>query len=396
MKTRWCAVIIIFLITTLIEAPPGFSTNSETIFEQTYKVCEGDNLYKIATSFGTTTAILKKANNLKDDGIIIDQVLTIPAPQTQSAAETAPVPQATIAAATTTEKTEAIQPAVVIAEEKTAEEPLKEELPRQEEQVKTYAVREGDILNRIARSFNLDVRELKTANKLKNDIIIPGQILVIPSAEETTVVAETTSPTVSAKVPAASATAQPEPAKVAVVTNTSVSTPMSAPLPDMDNLPLRDRLVEAGFNMLGVRYRYGGTSEKTGLDCSALVKNLFAKIDFTLPRSSREQYKEGEKVAREDLQKGDLVFFAASTNGKTPNHVGLYIGDGQFLHAARKAKKVIISDLNKSWYKLRYVGARRIMGLWWEDLSMPIDSEQPESIVSTIPESAATSASVKN
>ena len=392
MKIHWYAAVIVLLITTLIEAPLGFSANSEATSEQTYTVREGDTLYKIATSLGTTTAVLKKTNNLKDDMILVDQVLAVPTLQTQSVVEVVPVPQAT-----TTEKTEALQPVAVVTEAKPPEEPFeKEELPKQEEKVQTYNVREGDILNRIARSFNLDVRELKTANKLKNDIIIPGQILVIPSVHETTVVAETTSPSVSVQIPATSVTTPPEPAKVAVAANTSVSTTMFEPLLDMDRLPSRERLVEAGFKMLGVRYRYGGTSEKTGLDCSALVRNLFAKIDLTLPRSSREQYKAGEKVAREDLQKGDLVFFAASSNGKTPNHVGLYIGDGQFLHAARKAQKVIISDLNKSWYKLRYVGARRIMDLWWEDLRMPIDNEQPGAVASTVPESAATSTSLKN
>ena len=115
--------------------------------------------------------------------------------------------------------------------------------------------------------------------------------------------------------------------------------------------------------MLGVRYRYSGTSEKTGLDCSALVRNLFSKFGITLPRSSREQYLQGEKVDRENLQAGDLVFF--SSGGKTPTHVGVYLGNNQFLHAARKARQVIVSDLTKIWYDTRYIGARRIKDLWW-------------------------------
>ena len=132
--------------------------------------------------------------------------------------------------------------------------------------------------------------------------------------------------------------------------------------------PRRIRLVEAGFKLLGTKYRFGGRSEKYGFDCSGLVKNLFSKFTIDLPHSSREQFKHGEKVNRDELEEGDLVFF--SSGGKTPNHVGIYVGNGQFLHAARKAEKVIVSDLNKLWYAVRYLGARRITDLWWDDQSL--------------------------
>jgi len=129
--------------------------------------------------------------------------------------------------------------------------------------------------------------------------------------------------------------------------------------------PRRIRLVEAGFKLLGTKYRFGGYSEKYGFDCSGLVKNLFSKFTIDLPHSSREQFKCGENVDRDKLAEGDLVFF--SSGGKQPNHVGIYVGNDQFIHAASKADKVIISDMNKLWYSMRYLGARRIMDLWWED-----------------------------
>ena len=128
---------------------------------------------------------------------------------------------------------------------------------------------------------------------------------------------------------------------------------------------LSKSLVEAGFKLLGAKYRFSGLSEKSGFDCSGLVKNLFSKFDIDLPHSSREQFKQGQKVDRDKLEEGDLVFF--SSEGKLPNHVGIYIGNDHFLHAARKAKKVIISDLNQLWYAARYLGARRITDLWGED-----------------------------
>jgi cell wall-associated NlpC family hydrolase len=97
------------------------------------------------------------------------------------------------------------------------------------------------------------------------------------------------------------------------------------------------------------------------------VKSVFSKFNIELPRTSREQFKQGEKVDRDNLQKGDLVFF--SSGGKNPTHVGIYVGDNKFLHAARKARQVIVSDLNKIWYSMRYLGARRV--IWGDDNPVP-------------------------
>ena len=126
--------------------------------------------------------------------------------------------------------------------------------------------------------------------------------------------------------------------------------------------------------MIGVRYRRSGISEKTGFDCSGLVKSLFSKFNIDLPRSSREQYNQGEVVDRDKLQVGDLVFF--SSGGTRPTHVGIYVGDDKFLHAAIKAKQVIVSDLNKFWYTMRYLGARRIADLWWDETEATPEEEQ--------------------
>lgn len=113
-------------------------------------------------------------------------------------------------------------------------------------------------------------------------------------------------------------------------------------------------------------------SERHGVDCSGLVKNLFDKLNIEVPRSSREQYKIGEQVAKAELAVGDLVFF--STRGKIPSHVGIYIGDNQFIHAARRARQVIISNLSQAWYQKRFIGARRISDLW-KDEQKPLEAK---------------------
>ena len=95
------------------------------------------------------------------------------------------------------------------------------------------------------------------------------------------------------------------------------------------------------------------------MDCSGLVKALFAKLNIELPRTSREQFHSGQNIAVENLRTGDLLFF--SSNGVTPDHVGLYIGNNRFVHAEKKAGYVIITDLNQPWYVKHFLGARRIV-----------------------------------
>jgi len=122
---------------------------------------------------------------------------------------------------------------------------------------------------------------------------------------------------------------------------------------------VRTKLVSMARSFLGLPYRWSGMAERRGVDCSGLVKILFAKLHINLPRTSREQMHAGEQIDLEDLEKGDLLFF--SDDGATPNHVGLYIGDRRFVHAAKNPGKVIISELDHPWYTTHFLTARRIL-----------------------------------
>ncbi|MFY3791582.1 NlpC/P60 family protein [Ureibacillus sp. MALMAid1270] len=105
-------------------------------------------------------------------------------------------------------------------------------------------------------------------------------------------------------------------------------------------------------------YQYGGTSIKYGIDCSAYTQFIFSKFGINLPRSSSEQYQTGEKVAKSDLQPGDLVFF--NTNGRTVSHVGIYIGNGNFISATTSGG-VAIDQINDPYYwGSKYLGAKRV------------------------------------
>ena len=214
----------------------------------------------------------------------------------------------------------------------------------------TYVVQRGDNLIRIARAHQTTVAALKSANALRGSKIKAGQTLIIPTSE----IASSKKDAPRNSGVTASRNAASAARHISQLRDQNL-------ISDEESSSTRLQLVEAGFKMIGIRYRRSGGSEKTGFDCSGLVKNLFSKFNIELPRTSREQFKQGEIIDRDKLAPGDLVFF--SSGGSHPTHVGVYIGNDKFLHAARKARKVIVSDLNKIWYAMRYLGARRVPDL---------------------------------
>ncbi len=120
-----------------------------------------------------------------------------------------------------------------------------------------------------------------------------------------------------------------------------------------------EELVTRAMGLLGVPYKWGGTSEVKGLDCSGLVRNVYEKtFGMVLPRRAEEQAAATETIERTELQPGDLVFF--NTMRRAFSHVGIYIGDGKFIHAPRKGKRVKIDDMRSAYWQTRFNGARRV------------------------------------
>ena len=110
----------------------------------------------------------------------------------------------------------------------------------------------------------------------------------------------------------------------------------------------------------GGKYIWGGTTPK-GFDCSGYVQYLYKKQNINLPRTAWSQSKKGTKIASNNLKKGDLLFFLTDKKRGIPvTHVGLYIGKGEFIHAASKKKGIIISPLFKGYYKKKFLFAKRI------------------------------------
>lgn len=119
-------------------------------------------------------------------------------------------------------------------------------------------------------------------------------------------------------------------------------------------------VVEYAKQYVGYKYVSGGTSPATGFDCSGFTTYVFKHFGVTLNRVSRDQIKNGVAVEKSNLQPGDLVLFNGESN-KTIGHVGIYVGGGEFIHAANPKEGVKITALSSSYYKTRYVGARRVI-----------------------------------
>jgi len=121
---------------------------------------------------------------------------------------------------------------------------------------------------------------------------------------------------------------------------------------------LRKLLADFSMTLKDIRYRYGGRDPKTGFDCSGFVRYVFRHTAGTeLPVDSASQYRAGLAVSRADLEVGDLVFF--KTRGKRVSHVGIYLGEGRFIHSPSTGKRVSISRLDEKYWSRRYVGAKR-------------------------------------
>lgn len=157
---------------------------------------------------------------------------------------------------------------------------------------------------------------------------------------------------------------------LAMIATVVVSPPPASAEPEQEQSTVLDKLssftdraaqiaIEA-LSLVGIRYRYGGNSPEQGLDCSGLVRYVFREAGGTdLPRTSQEMSRRGEPVDKQDLQPGDLVFF--NTLNRAFSHVGIYLGNNQFIHAPSAGRNVRVENMDMNYWKARFNGARRVL-----------------------------------
>lgn len=121
---------------------------------------------------------------------------------------------------------------------------------------------------------------------------------------------------------------------------------------------LRSNIALTARRFIGTPYRWGGESAGIGFDCSGLTMTVYRLNGLELPRNSRSQFSSGTPVHKEGLRTGDLVFFSTRHRHRV-SHVGVYTGDGKFIHAPGRGKRIRVSSLDNRYFRRRYMGARR-------------------------------------
>ncbi len=289
--------------------------------EEKYTIKPGDTLYGISKSFGVSLEALKKANALERKSIHPKQVLTIPTPGEKTADEASRSPSDSFPKRLPSEM-----------------------VRRSSGETDSYIVRKGDCLFSISARAGLRIEEIKKINRLHTSTLRIGQILILPKeqsrldgmAEEREDGEEILGPS------------EREEESVA-----------STVLGKWSNPEERSLLVRVVKVFLGVPYKLGGSTLK-GIDCSAFVKKIYEVFNIELPRTTREQFSAGKKVEKSQLEEGDLVFFRESGNRA---HVGIYVGENQFVHASSYSREVKIDDLDTPYYSRRFLRGVRVKEL---------------------------------
>jgi LysM repeat protein len=292
--------------------------------EEKYTVKPGDTLYGISKSFGVSIEALKKANALEGDSIHPRQVLTIPSLREKK-----------------------VDGAARASSSLHIKRFSAETVKRTSEEMDSYVVQRGDNLFSISKKVGLPIEEIKKRNNLHTSALKIGQILLLPNDESQS--DEKTGELGDGEEIPGSFQGEGEKGE-------SVA---STPLGKWNNPEERGLLVKVVKTFLGVPYKLGGSTLK-GIDCSAFVRKIYEIFSIELPRTTREQFAIGKKVEKEQLEEGDLVFFRERGNRA---HVGIYVGENQFVHASSYSREVKMDYLNTPYYSNRFLRGIRVKEL---------------------------------
>ena len=323
---KWQFILASTAMTTVLIAP--------IVEASTYTVEKGDTLSKIALKHNTTVALLKEWNNLQSDSIYIDQKLIISKKQNTSSNNNSQ-------ASSSVNPTAAIKPSSTTAK------------------IYTYVVVKGDNLTKIASKNNTTVAKLKEWNGLTSDQIYVGQTLIIRKEGLNSVgpivslVGPNSSGTVgnpTPEVPSPGISSADEEIAAQLATEKEIQT-----MPSVTNLEKYTDLISLANSLLGTPYVYGGNSIN-GFDCSGFVSYVYSTAGFNITRKSSLDYFMNDTTLVANPIPGDVLFFK-NTYIPTISHMGIYIGNNQFIHAGSTG--VEVSNLSYDYWNTRFVAFKR-------------------------------------
>lgn len=286
-----------------------------------YTVKNGDSLYEISQKLGVSVEKIKKANHLSGNKVKPGQVLSLKKARKSSAS-----------------------PVLVKSKSQPASH---------------YKVKKGDTLSAISKKTGIPVKQIVSLNRINSKSLRAGRNLILskparaiisPSAvdENVNLLDEEEEELITSGTPSD------------VECETAASKDFLGKWGSADE---RKLFIKVATGFLGAPYRFGGSTIK-GIDCSAFVRKMYEFFNITLPRTASEQSRVGVRINRDKLEAGDLVFFRTR---RPIGHVGIYIGNNEFVHASYKAKSVRIDSLDKPYFQQRFQRAVRVKDLTGND-----------------------------
>lgn len=330
MNKKWQLLLAGAVLTTAIVAPVAEAS--------TYMVQKGDTLTKIAKAHNTTIQQLKQFNSLKSNNIYVQQKLVV---ATKGQVVTKP----TVATKTPTVSKPSITVSQVVEEEAVAKTTV-------------HKVVKGDNLTKIAKLFSVTVANIKQWNSLKSDNIFVGQILTIQATTYTE--QQDDNAMTAAEVEAVIDFIDNEISLAdQQIMNQLASEKAITTSPTLAAQTTFNEVIQLANALLGIPYVYGGNTTN-GFDCSGFVQYVYSNAGFDIARKSSLDYFLQDTTKVTQPVPGDVVFFK---NTYMPNisHMGIYIGDDQFIHAGSRGTE--IAKLNTAYWKERFVEFKRFTNI---------------------------------
>jgi peptidoglycan DL-endopeptidase LytE len=312
-RTLLCVgLVVVCLLLALPDARADFQ----------YKVKPGDTLSKIAKKYGLKPQDIRQANEMQGSALQRNQVLTIPEKASQKTSKGV-----------------------------RGTKHAKTEEKKSEKATETYRVKKGDTVHSIALMLDCSEKKIRKMNRLKGNTLKVGRKLIVPARPRQPIETEPEDSLAEEGAPDEVVQAELKEELKKEDPGTSIGKWNSA--------EERNLFIRVVKTFLGVPYRYGGSSLR-GIDCSAFVKRVYEIVDISLPRTAREQSLSGKWVNKGQLEEGDLVFFRTR---RVNDHVGIYIGNNQFVHLSSKNREAKIDNLDEPYFFKRFIRGVRVKEL---------------------------------